>query len=144
MKILVVEDSSTIKKIIKSTVNSMGYDNVLEADDGLEAMDILNANPDINLVITDENMPNMDGVELLELITSNHALSKVKIVMITGESAKGDIHDALDMGVADYIIKPVTQQMLKDKLTPIFESIKASSDGLNQLNDYIASLKASI
>jgi two-component system, chemotaxis family, chemotaxis protein CheY len=126
MKVLVVEDSSTIKKIIKATIDSMGYSDILEASDGEEAMQIIGANSDIKLVITDKNMPNMDGVELARRIRSNDATSSILVVMITSESAKEDIDNALQIGVTDYIIKPVTQQALREKLTPVFESIKAS------------------
>ncbi len=125
MKILVVEDSSTIKKIIKATIESMGYTAILEASDGAEAMQTIDANPDINLVITDKNMPNMDGVELTRLIRSKEATSSISVVMITSESAKEDIANAMEIGVTDYIVKPVTQQILREKLKPIFDSIEA-------------------
>ncbi len=145
MKILIVEDSSTMRRIIKNTINIMGYTDILEAEDGAEAIDILDINPDINLVITDRKMPNMDGVELVRSIRISDKYSSVPIVMITSEGGKIEVINALKAGVTSYIIKPLTPQVLKDKLEPIFESIEMPSiEGLDELNEYIASLKASL
>ncbi len=145
MKILIVEDSSTMRRIIKNTINIMGYTDILEAEDGAEAIDILDINPDINLVITDRKMPNMDGVELVRSIRVSDKYSSVPIVMITSEGGKIEVINALKAGVTSYIIKPLTPQVLKDKLEPIFESIEMPSiEGLDELNEYIASLKASL
>ena len=145
MKILIVEDSSTMRRIIKNTINIMGYTDILEAEDGAEAIDILDINPDINLVITDRKMPNMDGVELVRSIRISDKYSSVPIVMITSEGGKIEVINALKAGVTSYIIKQLTPQVLKDKLEPIFESIEMPSiEGLDELNEYIASLKASL
>ncbi len=145
MKILIVEDSSTMRRIIRNTINIMGYTDILEAEDGAEAIDILEINPDINLVITDRKMPNMDGVELVKSIRESDKYASIPIVMITSEGGKMEVINALKAGVTSYIIKPLTPQVLKDKLEPIFETIEMPMlEGLDELNEYIASLKASL
>lgn len=113
-KILIVDDSLLIRKITNQIYSKQGYMTV-EATDGREALKVLDhAYMDIALIITDWNMPNLNGYELLQRIKSNKSLSHIPIIIATTESEKGNINKALKAGAADYIIKPFNvQELLK-------------------------------
>jgi two-component system chemotaxis response regulator CheY len=114
MKILVVDDSSTMRRIIVNTLAKLGYKNTIQAEDGLEAWEILQKNPDIDVVITDWNMPNMNGLELVKKIRAVN--KKIPIIMVTTEGGKKEVILALKAGVNNYIVKPFTPKTLKEKL----------------------------
>ncbi len=119
MRIITVDDSSTMRRIIKNTLKRIGYgDEILEAGDGKEALEIL-ANTDVDLIITDWNMPVMDGLTFVKHIRANSKYDDVPIIMVTTEAAKEDIITALKAGVNNYIVKPFTPDVLKDKIDTV-------------------------
>jgi len=116
MKILVVDDSSTMRRIIKNTLNHLGYKDLLEAEDGVQAWDIMTANADIGVLVTDWNMPNMNGLELVKKVRAETKYADMPIIMVTTEGGKAEVITALKAGVNNYIVKPFTPQVLKEKL----------------------------
>lgn len=118
-KFLVVDDSVTMRRIVINSLRNLGYDNFVEAGDGKEALDKLLADQTINFVITDWNMPNVSGLELVRSIRGNDALSKLLILMVTTRGVKEDIIEALNAKVNNYIVKPFTPQILKEKIDQI-------------------------
>ena len=113
MKILVVDDSSTMRRIIKNTLKRIGYSDIVEGTDGVEGL-VGYQNNNIDMVITDWNMPNMSG---LELVTKIRKINKdIPIIMITTEGGKIEVIKALKAGVNNYIVKPFTPMVLKEKL----------------------------
>ncbi len=119
MKIITVDDSSTMRRIIKNTLKRIGYgDEILEAGDGKEALDVL-ANHDVDLIITDWNMPVMDGLTFVKKIRTDSKYDDTPIIMVTTEAAKEDIITALKAGVNNYIVKPFTPDVLKDKIDTV-------------------------
>ena len=116
MKILVVDDSSTMRRIIKNTLKRIGYSDIIEGADGKEGWDALNNNKDVQMIITDWNMPEMNGLELVKLIRSDKHWDNIPIIMVTTEGGKAEVITALRAGVNNYIVKPFTPQVLKEKL----------------------------
>ena len=119
MKILVVDDSSTMRRIIKNTLQRLGYEDILEAEHGLEAWTILEANNDINVLITDWNMPEMNGLDLVKKVRAEQKYADMPIIMVTTEGGKAEVITALKAGVNNYIVKPFTPQVLKEKLEDV-------------------------
>ena len=119
MKVLVVDDSSTMRRIIVNTLARLGYKDVVQGADGLEAWEAMQANPDVNVVITDWNMPNMNGLELVKKIRAEEKYIDVPIIMVTTEGGKAEVITALKAGVNNYIVKPFTPQVLKEKLQAV-------------------------
>jgi len=117
MKILVVDDSSTMRRIIKNTLHRLGFSDILEAADGLEACEQYAENEDIDLIITDWNMPNMNGLEFVKKVRAED--QDTPIIMVTTEGGKKEVITALKAGVNNYIVKPFTPQVLKEKLSLI-------------------------
>jgi two-component system chemotaxis response regulator CheY len=116
MKVLVVDDSSTMRRIIKNTLKRLGYTDIVEGADGIEGLAGFQAN-DIDIVITDWNMPNMNGLELVKRVRAIN--TDVPIIMVTTEGGKGEVITALKAGVNNYIVKPFTPQVLKEKLSAV-------------------------
>lgn len=116
MKLVVVDDSSTMRRIIKNTLSRLGYDSIFEGEDGIQGWDILDKNPDIGMLITDWNMPNMNGLELVKKVRADARFKDLPIIMVTTEGGKGEVITALKAGVNNYIVKPFTPQVLKEKL----------------------------
>ncbi|MCC9643232.1 response regulator [Rhodopirellula sp. JC740] len=114
MKVLLAEDSGVMRKIIARGLNSLWVDDVVEAADGAIAFEEFKKDPNIDLVLTDWNMPNMNGLELVQAIRGTG--SKVPIMMITTEAEKGRVLEAIQAGVNDYLVKPFDQPMLQAKL----------------------------
>jgi len=123
LKFLVVDDSVTMRRIVVNSLKGLGYSQFLEAGDGKEAMDVLNANDGINFVVTDWNMPNVSGLELVKSIRQHPKYSTVPILMVTTRGVKEDIMEALHAKVNNYVIKPFTPQILKEKIEQILASI---------------------
>ncbi len=119
MKLLVVDDSSTMRRIIKNTLARLGYDNVLEGEDGLQGWAVLDENPDIGMLITDWNMPEMNGLELIKKVRADARFVDLPIIMVTTEGGKAEVITALKAGVNNYIVKPFTPQVLKEKLAAV-------------------------
>lgn len=116
MKLLVVDDSSTMRRIIKNTLARLGHTDVLEGADGVEGWDVLNANTDVDMLITDWNMPEMNGLELVIKVRADERFVDLPIIMVTTEGGKAEVITALKAGVNNYIVKPFTPQVLKEKL----------------------------
>lgn len=119
MKILVVDDSSTMRRIIRNTLGRLGHKEILEAEHGIEAWDILNKNEGINVLITDWNMPEMNGLELVKRVRAEEKYADMPIIMVTTEGGKAEVITALKAGVNNYIVKPFTPQVLKEKLEDV-------------------------
>lgn len=122
IKILIVDDFSTMRRIIKNLLRDLGYNNTFEADDGATALPMLETG-DFQFVITDWNMPIMQGIELLRKIRENPKLKSLPVLMVTAEAKREQIVTAAQAGVNGYIVKPFTADILKDKLDKIFERI---------------------
>lgn len=119
LKLLVVDDSSTMRRIIKNTLQRLGFDDVLEAEHGVEAWQIMERTPDINVLITDWNMPEMNGLELVRKVRAEKKYEGMPIIMVTTEGGKAEVITALKAGVNNYIVKPFTPQVLKEKLEDV-------------------------
>ena len=122
MKIIVVDDFSTMRRIIKNLLKDLGFTNVQEADDGNTALPMLQQG-DFDFVITDWNMPGMQGIDLLRAIRADEKLKHLPVLMVTAEAKKEQIVAAAQAGVNGYVIKPFTAGTLKEKLTKIFERL---------------------
>jgi two-component system chemotaxis response regulator CheY len=122
MKILVVDDFSTMRRIIKNLLKDLGFTNVQEADDGTTALPML-VRGDFDFVVTDWNMPGMQGIDLLRAIRANDNLKHLPVLMVTAEAKKEQIVAAAQAGVNGYVIKPFTAATLKEKLEKIFQRL---------------------
>ena len=122
MKFLVVDDFSTMRRIVRNLLKELGFTNVDEAEDGAIAMQKLQGG-DFNFVVTDWNMPNMDGLTLLQTIRSTPNLKHLPVLMITAEAKKENIIAAAQSGASGYIVKPFTAGTLSEKLNKIFEKM---------------------
>lgn len=123
IKILVVDDFSTMRRIIKNLLRDLGFTNTAEADDGLTALPMLQAGG-FDLLITDWNMPGMQGIDLLKAVRADEKLSSMPVLMVTAEQKKEQIVEAAQAGVNGYIVKPFTAATLKEKLDKIFERMQ--------------------
>jgi two-component system, chemotaxis family, chemotaxis protein CheY len=122
MRILIVDDFSTMRRIVKNLLNDLGYTNTTEADDGKTAWPLLQAG-NFEFVVTDWNMPGMTGIELLKAIRGDARIAKTPVLMVTAEAQREQIIEAAQAGVNGYIIKPFTAQTLKEKIDKIFQRI---------------------
>ncbi len=122
LKFLVVDDSVTMRRIVANSLKSIGYDNFVEASDGKEALTKLNSDDSINFVITDWNMPEVSGLELVRAIRSDEKRQAIPILMVTTRGLKEDILEALQAKVNNYIVKPFTPQILREKIEQILAS----------------------
>ncbi len=122
MKFLVVDDFSTMRRIIRNLLNELGFTNVQEAKDGVDALHKLGGNFDV--VVSDWNMPNMTGIELLRRIRSDPALKDLPVLMITAEAKRENMIEATQAGVSGYIVKPFTAATLDEKLRNIFQNMQ--------------------
>jgi len=122
MKFLVVDDFSTMRRIVRNLLKELGFTNVDEAEDGQVALQKLNSLP-FDFVVTDWNMPNMDGLTLLQNIRATPSLKHLPVLMITAEAKKENIIAAAQAGASGYIVKPFTAATLSEKLEKIFEKM---------------------
>ncbi|GAB1536346.1 chemotaxis response regulator CheY [Geovibrio sp. ADMFC3] len=113
--VITVDDSSTMRRIIKNTLLKLGFTNILEAGNGVEALDVMAKNK-VDVVITDWNMPEMDGLTFVKTLRSKDEYKTMPILMVTTEAAKEDILTALRSGVNNYVVKPFTPDTLKEKI----------------------------
>jgi len=123
IRILIVDDFSTMRRIVKNLLNDLGFFNTSEADDGHSALAELRKAP-FDLVVTDWNMPGMPGIELLKQVRADPALAKIPVLMVTAEAKREQIIEAAQAGVNGYVIKPFTATTLSDKLGKIFERLE--------------------
>lgn len=115
--LLIVDDSVTMRRIIKNTLQKLGFKNFLEAGNGSEALDVLGKSKDnVDLILLDWNMPEMDGLEFLKVVKSSDEYKDIPILMVTTEAAKEDILTALKHGVNNYVVKPFTPDTLRSKV----------------------------
>ena len=122
MKILIVDDFSTMRRIVKNLLRDLGFNNTQEADDGLTALPLLKKGG-FEFVVTDWNMPGMQGIDLLKTIRADDELKHLPVLMITAEAKREQIIEAAQAGVNGYIVKPFTAATLKEKLAKIFERL---------------------
>jgi two-component system chemotaxis response regulator CheY len=126
IKILIVDDFSTMRRIVKNLLNDLGFQITSEAEDGNSALVHLRSAP-CDLVITDWNMPGMTGIELLKAIRTDPKLAHLPVLMVTAEAKREQIIEAAQSGVNGYIIKPFTAQTLQEKLQKIFERMGSAA-----------------
>lgn len=122
MKFLVVDDFSTMRRIVRNLLKELGYTNVDEAEDGVQALAKLRSDK-YDFVVSDWNMPNMDGLTMLKQIRSDEALSRLPVLMVTAEAKKENIIEAAKAGASGYVVKPFTAATLDEKLAKIFEKM---------------------
>lgn len=126
MQILVVDDFSTMRRIVKNQLRELGFSNMREADDGSAALDVLKSTP-IDFVVTDWNMPGMAGIDLLKAIRADDRFKHLPVLMVTAEAKREQIIEAAQSGVNGYVVKPFTAAALKEKIDRIFERIEQGS-----------------
>ncbi len=124
LKFLVVDDSVTMRRIVINSLKNLGFTDYVEAADGRDAIGKLAANPNINFVITDWNMPGLSGLDLSKAIRADESTAKLPILMVTTRGVKEDIIEALQARVSDYIVKPFTPQILKEKIELLLSRIQ--------------------
>ncbi len=127
MRFLVVDDSPTMRRIVINALRSFGYEDIVEASDGQEALAKLESEGNIDFVITDWNMPNMTGLELTKAIRNHPKFSNLPILMVTTRGLKEDILQALQAKVNNYIVKPFTPNILKEKIEKILAKLQAQT-----------------
>lgn len=120
MRILVVDDFSTMRKIIKNILRQLGYTNVVEADDGTTAWEVLNKD-NIEFIVSDWNMPNMPGIDLLRKVRASEEYADIPFLMVTAEAQQENIIEAVQAKVSNYIVKPFTPETLAQKIDAIFK-----------------------
>ncbi|HLU15772.1 MAG TPA: chemotaxis response regulator CheY [Burkholderiaceae bacterium] len=122
IKILVVDDFPTMRRIIRNLLKDLGFENVDEAEDGVQGLEKLR-NGNFDLVVSDWNMPNMDGLVMLQTIRADPQLAKLPVLMVTAEAKKENIIAAAKAGANGYVVKPFTAATLEEKLNKIFEQL---------------------
>ena len=125
IRILIVDDFSTMRRIVKNLLNDLGFFNTAEADDGHSALAELRKGP-FDLIITDWNMPGMPGIDLLKQVRADATLAKIPVLMVTAEAKREQIIEAAQAGVSGYVIKPFTAATLKEKIDKILASKAAA------------------
>ncbi|MFO1293339.1 MAG: chemotaxis response regulator CheY [Rubrivivax sp.] len=126
LKFLVVDDFSTMRRIIRGLLKEMGCNNVDEAEDGAVALNMLK-NSRFDFVVSDINMPNMNGFELLKAVKADEGLKHLPVLMVTAEARKEDIVLAAQSGAAGYIVKPFTKATLEEKVAKIMQKLVATA-----------------
>lgn len=119
MKILIVDDFATMRRIMKNILKQIGFTNIIEADDGTTALAELQKTS-VDLIISDWNMPKMTGLDLLKAVRSDASLKDLPFLMVTAEAQKQNVIDAVQAGVSNYVVKPFTAEAISDKLKKIF------------------------
>ncbi|TAJ81703.1 MAG: chemotaxis protein CheY [Gallionellaceae bacterium] len=120
MKILVVDDFSTMRRIVRNLLKELGFANVHEAEDGVDALSKLRGEGNFEFVVSDWNMPNMTGIDLLRAIRGDAALKHLPVLMVTAEAKRENIIEAAQAGASGYVVKPFTAATLDEKLKKIF------------------------
>ncbi len=126
MKFLIVDDFSTMRRIVRGLLKEMGYSNADEAEDGAVALQMLKAQS-YDFVVCDINMPNMNGFELLKAVKADPALKSIPVLMVTAEARKEDIVLAAQTGAAGYIVKPFNKATLEEKVQKILQKLAATA-----------------
>jgi two-component system, chemotaxis family, chemotaxis protein CheY len=120
MKVLVVDDFATMRKIVRNILKQIGFENITEAEDGNAALRVIKSES-IGLVVTDWNMPNMTGLDLLREIRKDPQTADTPVLMVTAEGLKENVMEAVKAGVNNYVVKPFTAEVLQEKLEHIFK-----------------------
>lgn len=123
MQILIVDDFSTMRRIIKNLLRELGFNNTSEADDGSTALPMLQSGK-FDFLVTDWNMPIMPGIELLKAVRGDPKLAKLPVLMVTAEARRDQIVEAAQAGVNGYVVKPFSAETLKEKIDKIFERLE--------------------
>lgn len=118
IKVLIVDDFATMRRILKNILKQLGFRNLVEADDGTSAWDILEGQK-VDLIISDWNMPKMTGLELLKKVRASDKYKKTPFLMVTAEAQKQNVIEAVQAGVSNYVVKPFTAEAISDKLEKI-------------------------
>ncbi len=119
MKILIVDDFATMRRILKNILKQIGFTNIIEADDGATAVEELKKTK-VDLIISDWNMPKMTGIDLLKHVRANEEYKNLPFLMVTAEAQKQNVIDAVQAGVSNYVVKPFTAEAISEKLQKIF------------------------
>ena len=119
LKFLVVDDFSTMRRIVRNILRQLGFQNVVEADDGTSAWDVLNREK-IDFIVSDWNMPQMTGIELLRKVRASEQFAHIPFLMVTAEAQQENIIEAVQAKVSNYIVKPFTADTMKQKIDKIF------------------------
>ncbi|HKL81637.1 MAG TPA: response regulator [Desulfobacter sp.] len=120
IKILIIDDFATMRRILKNILKQLGFKNLVEADDGTTALNILESQK-IDLIISDWNMPKMTGLELLKKVRASTEYKKTPFLMVTAEAQKQNVIEAVQAGVSNYVVKPFTAEAISDKLKKILK-----------------------
>ena len=129
MKILVVDDFPTMRRIVKTLFRQNGFSNFVEAEDGALAYEMLKTTPGIEFVCSDWNMPNMTGLEFLKAVRADPKFKHLPFLMVTAEAEKENIIEAVKSGVSNYVVKPFTGATLAEKLAKIFQNYNVKKTG---------------
>jgi two-component system chemotaxis response regulator CheY len=119
MKVLVVDDFSTMRRIVKNILRQLEFTNIIEADDGSTGLEVLQKEK-VGIIISDWNMPKMTGLELLKAVRADDALKDIPFLMVTAEAQQENIIEAVKAGVSNYIVKPFTAETLSQKIEQVF------------------------
>lgn len=122
VKVLIVDDDATLRRIVRTLMTQIGYKNLIEAEDGQEALEFLQENQDIGLILCDWDMPRMDGLELLQHIRNDDTLAETPFIMVTAQDNKEKIIIAAKAKVSQYIVKPFTAQALREKINKVLHT----------------------
>ncbi len=122
IKVLVVDDFATMRKVVRNLLKQVGYEDIVEAEDGVMALKALKSQK-IDVIVSDWNMPNMTGLELLKAVRADADLSKTPFLMVTAEALQDNVVAAVKAGVNNYIVKPFTAEVLNEKIKKIMEGI---------------------
>jgi len=120
MKVLVVDDFATMRKIVRNILKQIGFENITEAEDGTAALRVVKSEP-FGLVVSDWNMPNMTGLDLLKAIRQDPQIASLPVLMVTAEGLKENVMEAVKAGVNNYVVKPFTAEVLQEKIENIFK-----------------------
>ena len=123
LKVLVVDDMSTMRRILKNILKQIGFSDIIEAENGQDALSKLKAG-DIGFIVSDWNMPVMQGIELLRAVRADAELKHLPFLMVTAEAQKDNIIEAVQAGVSNYVVKPFTAEALQVKLEKIFANVQ--------------------
>lgn len=125
MRILVVDDFSTMRRIVKNLLKELGFSNFVEAEDGVQAWGVIESHGGFDFIVSDWNMPNMTGIDLLRKVRQDPRFKDTPFLLITAEAKRSQILEAAEAGVNGYIVKPFTAATLNEKIQKIFERLGA-------------------
>ena len=119
MKVLVVDDSSTMRRILTNCLKEAGFSDAVQAADGVEALDVLSKEKDVGLILLDWHMPNMDGFTFLQEVKKSDGIKDIPVIMVTTQAEKQSVVEALKTGAANYVVKPFTPEVIKEKIAEV-------------------------